>query len=48
LDWIKEGADIADGLPELVDGSDGFGALVRLELSEGHLDGVVVLKPKLI
>ena len=37
---IEEIADIANGLPELVIGSRSFGAQMRFEFREGHLDWV--------
>ena len=39
---IEEIADIANGLPKLVIGSRSFGAQMRFEFREGHLDWVQV------
>ena len=38
----EEIADLADGLPEFVDGAHGHGAQMRLEFGEGHFDGIEV------
>ena len=40
--WGVEVADIADGLPESVDGACADPAEMSLELGEGHFDGVEV------
>ena len=40
--WGEEIADLADGLPEFVDGAHGHGAQMRLEFGEGHFDGIEV------
>src|ERR1700735_5078930 len=40
--WGEEIADLADGLPEFVDGAHGHGAQMRLEFGEAHFDGIEV------
>ena len=40
--WGEEIADLADGVPEFVDGAHGHGAQVRLEFGEGHFDRIEV------
>ena len=39
---LEQVADLADCLPEGVDGPDGFGAQMGFEFCEGHLDRIEV------
>jgi len=40
--WGEEATDMADGMPQLVDGPDGLCAKQGFELGEGHFDGVEI------
>src|SRR3984885_2885261 len=40
--WAEQIADLSDSFPESVDGSDGLGAQMGLELGEGHFDWIEI------